>query len=168
MPMIAEPPEMTRITVAFVNQPKPGKKKGSIKTADGRYFYAWPKQLAQFQNGRVYDVGYIESGEAGALFRNVETVTPVQQEPRSRPQQPDLIDNRPTNGHAQNGSHIGTRKAASEYWTPKPADPSTARRIFICGLVNAWAHNGRIDMTVEAVSEAVRVAGEAYDTLLAE
>ena len=31
--------------IAYVNPPKPGKKMGSIKTADGEFYNVWPDKL---------------------------------------------------------------------------------------------------------------------------
>lgn len=166
MPMIAEPPEVTRVQIAYVNDPKPGKKQGSIKTTTDDYFGVWPKDLRQFQVGGVYDVEYTEGSNG---FRFVKKVHPVgaaqSQTVRGNFTE---VDMKPP---MQAGSHIGTRNPAptkQEYWQPKPTNPTDARRIFACGLINSWAHNGRIDMTLEAVTNAVRIALEAYDQTLAE
>ena len=159
--------ERATVTVAYVNPPKPPRKSGSIKTAEGEYFSVWPNMLKQFQQGETYEVEYTETDKNGAIFRDIKKAWPVQTPPGDF----DLIESR-RNGatltqepRVQHGSHVGTRK---DYWQPKPVDPATGRRIFICGLINAWAHNGRIDMSVEAVTEAIRIAGEAYDHLLGE
>jgi hypothetical protein len=45
-----------QITVQFLNQPKAGKKKGSIKTTDGEYIGCWPNELDNFQEGGSYTV----------------------------------------------------------------------------------------------------------------
>ena len=168
--------ERATVTVAYVNPPKPPRKSGSIKTVEGEYFSVWPNMLNQFQQGETYEVEFTETDKNGAIFRDVKKAWPKQPS-RAIQGEFDAIGYAPARNGAtltpsadheprvQHGSHVGTRK---EYWQPKPTDPGTSRRIFICGLVNAWAHNGRIDMSVEAVSEAVRIAGEAYDQMLGE
>jgi hypothetical protein len=45
-----------RVTVQYINEPKPGRKTGSIKTTDGRYFDVWPNLLPQFQKGKSYEI----------------------------------------------------------------------------------------------------------------
>jgi hypothetical protein len=46
------------VTVAFVNEPKPGKKYGSIKSEDGIYYSVKPEQLALFKAGGTYEIQY--------------------------------------------------------------------------------------------------------------
>jgi len=167
--------ERATVTVAYINPPKAPRKSGSIKSVDGEMFYVWPNLLSQFQQGETYEVEFTETDKNGAIFRDIKKAWP-KQAPQAIQGDFDAIGYAPARNGAtltpahqeprvQNGSHVGTRK---EYWQPKPTDPATSRRIFICGLINAWAHNGRIDMSVEAVSEAVRIAGEAYDQMLGE
>lgn len=46
------------ITVEYVNQPKPGKKMGSIKGSDGQYYGVWPNDLNQFRQGETVTIEY--------------------------------------------------------------------------------------------------------------
>lgn len=52
------------VKVAFVNQPKPGRKQGSIKTEEGTYIGVWPEQLSKFKPGGTYEIEY-ETNEKG-------------------------------------------------------------------------------------------------------
>ena len=162
------------ITVQNIYPAKEGRKSGTIKDTEGLLFSDWAQKLGQYRLGETYHVEFTEKVKDGVTYRDIKRAVPTAA-PAPMRGQFETIDNTPRqNGkvttepepRTQHGSHIGTRK--QEYWQPKPADPATAKRIFICGLVNAWAHNGRIDMTIEAVSEAVRIAGEAYDQMLGE
>ena len=51
------------VTVDYVNQPKPGKKKGSIKTKELGYIGVWPDKLDQFEKGATYTINYVQEGE---------------------------------------------------------------------------------------------------------
>lgn len=46
------------VTVAYVNDPKPGKRYGSIKTEEGHYYSVQPAQLALFKKGGTYQINY--------------------------------------------------------------------------------------------------------------
>jgi hypothetical protein len=63
----------TQVTVQFVNDPKPGGKKGSIKTTDGAYYGVWADKLHEFKPGGVYEVEYDESQFQGKTYRNINT-----------------------------------------------------------------------------------------------
>lgn len=67
-----------RVKVAYVNQPKPGKKQGSIKTDDNRLFGVWPNHLSQFTVGQTYDIE-VESyaRRDGTQGYTVKSLTPV-------------------------------------------------------------------------------------------
>ena len=56
------------VTVRYVNDPKPGKKMGSIKSTDDVYYGAWPNQLRQFESGQTYDIEYEELGSGFKKF----------------------------------------------------------------------------------------------------
>lgn len=51
------------ITVSFVNFPKPPKKYGSIKSAEGDYYGSLPPLLRTFQVGEVCKIEYTETAE---------------------------------------------------------------------------------------------------------
>src|SRR4029078_174281 len=60
-----------QVTIAYVNPPKPGKKQGSIKTEDGRYFGVWPDKLGGFQRGMVCTIDYEVSTATDGSGRQV-------------------------------------------------------------------------------------------------
>lgn len=74
--------QTTTVTVQYVNQPKPGKKMGSIKASDGKYYNVWPDKLPLFSEGSTYTINYTEdngfrtfkgmgNGEVGQQVGNV-------------------------------------------------------------------------------------------------
>jgi hypothetical protein len=59
------------VEVAYVNEPKPGKKMGSIKATNGTYYGVWPDKLNLFEPGRTYEIIYTTS-ESG--FHNFKSM----------------------------------------------------------------------------------------------
>lgn len=64
------------VCVAFVNQPKEGKNKGSIKTSEGEYYEVFPNQLGLFRPGASYEVDYSERNWNGKTYRTVNKCRP--------------------------------------------------------------------------------------------
>lgn len=62
-----------KVTVAFVNPPKPGRKQGSIKTEDGVYIGVWPEMLGQFAKGGTYEIEYdSQTGKDGRVYHSLK------------------------------------------------------------------------------------------------
>src|SRR5437016_13153417 len=64
------------VTIAYVNQPKEGKKMGSIKTANGQYFNVYPDKLNLFEVGQTYAIEYDSREFQGKMYHNVKSVSP--------------------------------------------------------------------------------------------
>jgi hypothetical protein len=65
------------IKVQFVNQPKEGQRKGSIKGDDGNYYGVWPDKLSLFQKGQTYTIEYTEStASSGKTYRDFKRIIP--------------------------------------------------------------------------------------------
>jgi hypothetical protein len=61
-----------RITVQYVNPPKGGKKRGTIKDSSGNLYGVWPDKIGLFQPGSTYDVEINESHATnGEIFKNI-------------------------------------------------------------------------------------------------
>ncbi len=56
------------VCVQYVNEPREGKKQGSIKTDDGRYFNVWPEKLELYTAGMTYEIEY------DAKFKTVKRI----------------------------------------------------------------------------------------------
>ena len=65
--MSAKPIETAEITVQYVNPPKEGKKWGSVKSAEGHYYYGPPSMTAMYQVGEVCKIEYEMGGNDGQL-----------------------------------------------------------------------------------------------------
>lgn len=61
----------TNVTIEFVNQPKEGKRFGSIKTKEIGYVGVKPADLSQFTKGSQYQIEYAERGEYKDFVRIV-------------------------------------------------------------------------------------------------
>jgi hypothetical protein len=101
------------IVVQYVNQPKPGKKKGSIKSTAGKTYGVWPDKLDQFQPGGSYTVEVEENQYNGQTYYGVKRIIGA-----------------PSNGNA-------TPAPSPAPYTGRQTDEATAERIYVCGIVNA-------------------------------
>lgn len=64
------------IQVAYVNPPKEGKTKGSIKTDQGEFYEVFPNQLGLFRPGASYEIDYSERNWQGKVYRTVNKCRP--------------------------------------------------------------------------------------------
>src|SRR6188768_1077779 len=62
------------IEVEYVNPPKEGKKKGSIKTKDGEYYGVWPDKLHLYAPGNTYTIQYESSEFKGKTYKDVKRI----------------------------------------------------------------------------------------------
>lgn len=65
---------VANVTVAFVNQPKEGSKKGSIKTDTGEFFGVWQEKLGLFSKGGKYTIEYETDMYQGKEYKTVKRV----------------------------------------------------------------------------------------------
>jgi hypothetical protein len=70
------------INVKYVNQPKEGKKQGSIKTDDGRFFGVYPELLGSFSAG-TYEIEFKSRDFNGKTYHTVTSAKPVAAPPSS-------------------------------------------------------------------------------------
>jgi hypothetical protein len=62
------------IEVQYVNEPKEGKKMGTVKTVDGEYYSVWPDKLSLYKPGGTYEVQYTESPFQGKMYKTIKAV----------------------------------------------------------------------------------------------
>lgn len=127
----------TRITVSFVNPPKPGKTNGSIKTRDDQLYGVKPDMLSLFQPKGVYDIEF-----TSRMFNDkpYNTVTSVK--------------------HAQDAAPAA---AGGKYGA---TDTATAERIFVCGALNAAISGGHTDLNTEHLTNLVNIFRLVWDDTL--
>lgn len=64
------------VKVDFVNPPKEGKKRGSIKGADGKYYWGTPAQIAMFQKGGTYTFEFdSKADDSGKVWHSITKLT---------------------------------------------------------------------------------------------
>ncbi len=124
------------ITVKYVNPPKAGKKKGSIKTADGQMFWVWANKLPEFTPDMIYEIEYSEEQWNGETFRTVTKATPKATPPTQ------------ANGVRTNS-----------YRETSPAD---AERMFVCSLLNAAIAAGKLQLSAESLVAAIKTTRTAW------
>lgn len=64
------------VTVQFVNQPKPGRKFGSIKVENGDYISVSPEKLAYFQKGAQVDISYVITEQGYLNLKEIHSAPP--------------------------------------------------------------------------------------------
>lgn len=57
--------QIAEVTVGFVNPPKEGKKRGSIKASDGNYYWGSAAQINLFSKGETCRIEYESSPKEG-------------------------------------------------------------------------------------------------------
>jgi hypothetical protein len=123
------------INVAYVNQPKPGKKQGNVKTDTGEYYGVALGMLGMFSPGGRYEVSYSSREFNSKTYHTIETVNKVGEAPRAS-----------GGGGAKHG----------------PVDDATAERIFVQGILQAFIRAGKIETTTPNVVAAVKSLRSAW------
>lgn len=113
-----------QITVAQVQQPPPGKQKGSIKDVSGKYWFVWPQDLNSFQPGGVYRITDYDTynAQSGKTYYTIKRYQSVVTAASSNQMPP---PNRPM--------------------TPTTDDSQRRLDIFVCGAVNNYLANPNIN-----------------------
>lgn len=118
---------MTTIKVLFVNDPKNNPAYGSVKLDDGAYMSVPKNMLGQFQPNTSYDVTFVENvGKDGKTYRTIKTVKA------------------PSNGVS---NVVPINGGGGKYGA---TDNVTAKRIYICGILNGLAHAGMLSAPHDA------------------
>lgn len=135
------------ITVKYVNQPKPGGRKGNVKTADGQYFGVWADKLGAYQPNGVYNIEYDEeTGQDGRVWKTIKSAAPNGQAPTPSP---------------INSGYSGPRRNAGN--TYRETSQRDAERMFVCSLLNAGITSGRVELTQSSLIEAVNTLRDTWD-----
>lgn len=126
-------PQMT-ITPSFINQPKAGKKMGTVKLPDNSSLMAYPAVLNQMQPRGTYKVEYDEATES-FNFRTIRKVL---------------------------GTEAAAPAAAASGGGGWREDPLKQEQIFVCGIINSAIKAGKIGLTVDSMVELVTRAREVW------
>jgi hypothetical protein len=65
------------MTVKYVNPPKAGKQRGSIKGTDDQILGVFADKMHLFEAGATYEIEYTETTSSGVTYRNVKSATAV-------------------------------------------------------------------------------------------
>jgi hypothetical protein len=125
------------IRVQYVNAPKHGKKKGTIKTTDGKLFGVWADALSGFTPNETYAVEYVEQEWRGQTYRTITKAT-VQPNGTADPQP----------GPSRN--------------TYRETSPGDAERMFVCSLLNAEIGAGKLALNTKELIEAIERTRAAW------
>lgn len=125
------------IQVKFVNPPKAGKKKGSIKDSNDNIYGAFPNILSQFTAGAAYEVTYSEEDWNGATWKTIKSVKKVADAPAGN----------------------GPGPSSSTYRETSSKD---AERMWVTAVVRAGIQGGQIQFNDEALTMAVNDARKAW------
>lgn len=124
---------LTDITVQFVNQPKPGKRMGSIKSSEGEYYGCPPTLLGQFRAGEVCKIDFNETPkDGGGTWKNITRKIagagppPVIQLPRQR------------------------------------TNPGDSEQIYTTALLKEFIAAGKLDLRTDSLVAATNAVREAY------
>ena len=132
-------PVKTRtVKIKYVNQPKDGKARGSIKGTNDEFFGVHVSKLTMFEVGMTYDVSYTEDGE----WRTVVSAALIEPERKAEPEP-----------EQRTAAARSTPTPSTE--TNRATHPIDAERMFVCSLLNA-AITARVVNPLDA-----KVIGEA-------
>jgi hypothetical protein len=117
-----------QITVAQVQQPPPGKQKGSVKDVSGKYWFVWPQDLNAFQPGGTYRITDYDTYNAqnGKVYYTIKRYQQVV-------------------GVGGSGGASNQMPPPNRPMTPTTDDSQRRLDIFVCGAVNNYLANPNIN-----------------------
>ena len=125
---------VAEITCQFVNPPKPGKRNGSIKSAEGDYYWGSQATIAEFRQGEVVKIEYTTKpkdggGEWRTIVKKIGGAPPV-------------------------SPNIPQVRARS--------NPSDSEQIFTTALLKEFIAAGKIELSTAEIIAAVNALRSAY------
>lgn len=112
--------------VVYVNPPKNGGKRGSIKGSDGTFLGCFGEKLGLFQPGHTYEIDYSE----GPFGKNVRSAKEV---------------GGPAPALAASGGGKPYRQTCE----------ADAERMFVCSVLNAFVRANKLPMQTRDIEQAV-------------
>lgn len=128
------PVESGVIVAKWINEPKPGKAKFSIKTPENDFYLATPAVAATMQQGGTYNVQYEVNHFNGTTYKTIKYAVPA-------------ATPRPTQT-----TPLAAPRAA------QASTQDTSEHIFVCGLLNGFARAGNLLPDPNSKDELVAVA----------
>jgi hypothetical protein len=125
----------TTMTVKYVNPPKAGKQRGSIKATDGQILGVFADKLHLFEPGSTYEIEYTETISNGVTYRNVKSATVIAA-PADTPTPP----------------------APATFHGYRETSPTDAKRMFVCANLTALIRAGEAGCTKISAGCDTRIA----------
>ena len=141
------------MTIAFVNPPKIGKGRGSIKGTDGTQLGCFADKLHLFDQGQTYDVEFTETVSNGVTYRNVKTATLIAPEPR-QPAAPVRSAASPPAQVPRTASPAPAPPSAASGDINRQTHPIDAERMWVCATLTAFIKAGKVDLDPRSLGEA--------------
>ena len=151
----------TTMTVAYINPPKPGKQRGSIKGTDGRFLGCFADKFHLFEIGQTYDIEYNEVPMNGTILKTVKSATLIEPDPKPTPH-PTPSARRtsppPASGRAAEAGTAAVQSApqspAGGFNTYRETCSRDAERMFVCSTLNAFIQAGKVHLEPEQLAAA--------------
>jgi hypothetical protein len=137
-------PTMT-MTVKYVNPPKAGKQRGSIKGTDDQILGVFADKLHLFEPGSTYEIEYTETASNGVTYRNVKSATAV-----TAPATP--AGAAPSNG----------------FNTYRETSANDAKRMFVCANLSALIRAGEVKNDKASLWNATQLLCSLWDHTFGE
>ena len=137
-------PIMT-MTVKYVNPPKAGKQRGSIKGTDDQILGVFADKMHLFEPGSTYEIEYTETLSSGVIYRNVKSATTVA------------------------APAITTGAAPSSgFNTYRETSANDAKRMFVCANLSALIRAGEVKNDKAALWNATQLLCSLWDHTFGE
>jgi hypothetical protein len=137
-------PTMT-MTVKYVNPPKAGKQRGSIKGTDEQILGVFADKLHLFEPGTTYEIEYTETTSSGVTYRNVKSATAVAA-PATAP----------------------STGAPAAHNTYRETSANDAKRMFVCANLSALIRAGEVKNDKASLWNATQLLCSLWDHTFGE
>jgi hypothetical protein len=136
-------PTMT-MTVKYVNPPKAGKQRGSIKGTDDQILGVFADKMHLFEPGSTYEIEYTETVSSGVTYRNVKSATAIAA---------------PTTSSAPSPTAHNTYRETSA---------NDAKRMFVCANLSALIRAGEVKNDKASLWNATQLLCSLWDHTFGE
>jgi hypothetical protein len=131
-------PTMT-MTVKYVNPPKAGKQRGSIKGTDDQILGVFADKLSLFEPGSTYEIEYTETVSSGVTYRNVKSASAVAAAPAA------------------------SSASAPAHNTYRETSANDAKRMFVCANLSALIRAGEVKNDKASLWNATQLLCSLWD-----
>jgi hypothetical protein len=137
-------PTMT-MTVKYVNAPKAGKQRGSIKGTDDQILGVFADKMHLFEPGTTYEIEYTETVSSGVTYRNVKSATAVATAPIA-----------------------SSAPIPAAHNTYRETSANDAKRMFVCANLSALIRAGEVKNDKASLWNATQLLCSLWDHTFGE